>query len=99
MESHFEWRGSTLRLKCKLQPNASSNKFAGITNQEIKVLLTSPPIDGKANAHLLKFLGKAFGVPKSAVSIVAGELNQHKTIEIYTPKKLPQECMLDTRKD
>lgn len=95
--SHFEWRGQTLRLKCKLQPNASANKFAGVANQELKILLTSPPVDGKANAQLVKFLGKAFGVPKSAVNIVAGELNRHKTVEICAPKKLPPECLLNTQ--
>lgn len=95
MASHFEWRGDVLRLKCKLQPGASTNKFAGLLQQELKILLTSPPVDGKANAHLAKFLGKAFGVPKSAIKIVAGELNQHKIVDIYAPKKLPVECMLD----
>lgn len=90
--THFSWNGDLLRLKIKLQPNASSNKFAGVVNQELKISLTSPPIDGKANAHLQKFLSKAFGVSKSAVSIVSGELNRHKTIEIRSPKLLPQDC-------
>ena len=89
MEQHFEWRGEILRLKCKLQPNASTIKFADILNKELKILLTSPPVDGKANAHLLKFISKQFGVPKSAVSIISGELNKHKILEIKAPKFLP----------
>ncbi len=92
--THFSWNGDDLRLKCKLQPNASANKFAGILNEELKICLTSPPVDGKANAHLKKFLSKAFGVSKSSVSIVSGELNQHKTIEIRAPKILPLDCAI-----
>ena len=99
MTQHFEWRNDTLRLKCKLQPNASANKFAGIVNQELKILITSPPVDGKANAHLLKFISKAFGVAKSAVSITAGELSQHKTLEIRAPKVLPSDCAITTESD
>jgi len=92
MSEYFEWRDKVLRLKCKLQPGASANKFVGVVNQEMKIMLTSPPINGKANAHLIKFISKEFGVAKSAVSIVTGELNQHKTLEIDSPKKLPPAC-------
>jgi len=97
--NHFSWNGDVLRLKCKLQPNASANKFAGIVNQELKILLTSPPVDGKANAHLQKFLSKAFGVSKSAISIISGELNQHKIIEIRAPKAIPPDCAIKLSTD
>lgn len=92
--NHFSWNGDILRLKCKLQPNAAANKFAGIVNQELKIALTSPPVDGKANAHLRKFLSKVFGVSKSEVSIVSGELNRHKVVEIRAPKILPPACAI-----
>lgn len=98
MSEHFEWLGKNLRLRCKLQPNASANKITGIANRELKIQLTSPPVGGKANTHLIKFLSKALGVAKSAVTIVAGELNRHKTVEICAPQKLPEEFAISAPK-
>ena len=46
-------------------------------------------MEGKANAHLLAFLGAAFGVAKSQVSLVSGELNRQKRVRIQQPKRLP----------
>ncbi|PIQ39477.1 MAG: YggU family protein, partial [Thalassolituus sp. CG17_big_fil_post_rev_8_21_14_2_50_53_8] len=56
-----------------------------------KVAITAPPIDGKANAHLSKYLAKAFKVPKSDVQILKGELGRHKQVRIIAPKLIPPE--------
>ncbi len=48
-------------------------------------------MEGKANAHLLAFLGKAFGVAKSQVTLESGELNRQKRVRIRAPQKLPAE--------
>ncbi len=95
MDAHFEWRGTTLRLKCKLQPKAAQDKISGVHNQALKISLTSPPVKGKANAHLIRFLSKQFGVAKSAVRIQSGELCQHKVIEVEAPQCIPPECELE----
>lgn len=55
-----------LRLKIILQPKASKDQFVGLHDDELKITITAPPVDGQANAHLMKFLSKAFKVPKSA---------------------------------
>ena len=86
---YFRWDGEDLILDCHLQPKASSDEFAGLHGERLKIRLTAPPIEGKANAHLLAFLGKAFGVAKSQVSLISGELNRHKRVRIQRPQKLP----------
>jgi uncharacterized protein (TIGR00251 family) len=84
--SFYRWDGEDLILDCHLQPKASKDEFAGLHGDRLKIRLTAPPVEGKANAHLQAFLAKAFGVAKSQVSLASGELNQHKRLRIRTPR-------------
>ena len=63
------WRrdGSDLILQIRVQPRASSDALAGVMDDCLKVRLTAPPVEGKANEHLIAYLAKTFGVPKSQV--------------------------------
>ena len=83
--------GAGLRLRIFLQPKASKDHIAGILDEELKITITAPPTDGQANAHLLKFLSKAFKVPKSSIVLEKGELNRHKQLWIPAPKLIPKE--------
>lgn len=87
--SFFQWQGDDLIIACHLQPKASKDEFCGEQNGRLKIRITAPPVDGKANAHLCKFLAKQFGVSKSRVSIIQGELNCQKRICIQNPVKIP----------
>jgi uncharacterized protein (TIGR00251 family) len=78
-----------LKLRVYLQPKASRNEMIGLHGDELKIAITAPPVDGKANVHLIKFIAKQFSVAKSAVSIIKGELNRHKTVQVLHPKKIP----------
>lgn len=85
-----------LRLRIFLQPKASRDQIVGLHDGELKIAITAPPIDGQANAHLLKFLSKLFKVPKSSIVLEKGELQRHKQIFIPEPKQIPeqlQECI------
>ena len=86
----FRWDGEDLILDCHLQPKASKDEFAGLHGERLKIRLTAPPVEGKANAHLLAFLGAAFGVAKSHVTLISGELNRQKRVRIHQPKRLPE---------
>lgn len=78
-----------LRLRIFLQPKASRDQIVGIHDNELKIAITAPPVDGQANAHLLKYLSKLFKVPKSSIVLEKGELQRHKQIFIPSPKQLP----------
>lgn len=78
-----------LFLSIYLQPKASKDAILGLHDNEIKVSITAPPVDGKANQHLIKFLAKLVGVAKSKVTILKGELSRHKQIKIDGVRKLP----------
>lgn len=81
----------TLLLKLYIQPKASRDQIIGLHGEELKIAITAPPIDGKANAHLQKYLSKICKVPKSSIKICKGEQGRHKQITIYAPKIIPNE--------
>jgi len=78
-----------LLLHLYIQPKASRDDWVGLHGEEIKVAITAPPVDGKANSHLQKFLAKSFGVAKGQITIEKGELGRHKTIRVTNPKNIP----------
>lgn len=74
-----------------IQPKASRDKWVGWHGEEYKLAITAPPIDCKANAHVLKIVAKAFSVAKSQVMIERGELGRHKVVKIISPKLIPDD--------
>lgn len=97
MTDWHRWDGEDLVLACHLQPKASKDEFAGLHGDRLKIRLTAPPVEGKANAHLLAFLAKAFGVSKSQVSLESGELNRQKRVRVRRPQLLPEGLGLERR--
>ncbi len=89
--SAIEQTAEGLRLHILLQPKASKDQILGLHGDELKISITAPPIDGQANAYLVKFLSKLFKVPKSTIILEKGELNRHKQVWIPVPKLLPPE--------
>ncbi|PAR38942.1 YggU family protein [Vibrio metoecus] len=86
------WReGDDLLLRLYIQPKASRDSIVGLHGEELKVAITAPPIDGKANAHLSKYLAKQCKVAKGSVVIEKGELGRHKQVRILQPSQIPAE--------
>ncbi len=88
--SYLAQQGDDLLLRLVLQPKASRDQFVGELGDELKVAITAPPVDGKANAHLIKFLSKQFKVAKGAIIVEKGSLNRHKLVRIKQPKIVPE---------
>ena len=51
--------------------------------------MAAPPVDGRANAELVAFLARAFGVPRARVRLISGAGGRDKTVEIENPAELP----------
>jgi hypothetical protein len=66
----------------RVQPRASRNAFAGVMGDAIKLAITAPPVDGKANQAVIEYLSDFFRVPKSSITIVSGETGRNKLIAI-----------------
>jgi uncharacterized protein (TIGR00251 family) len=69
-------------LKVHLQPKASRNEIMGPYRDGIKVKVTAPPIEGKANEALIRFLTKEFGISISSIEILKGLHSREKTLRI-----------------
>jgi uncharacterized protein len=89
LSTWHRWEGDDLLLWVKVQPKASRDGFAEVLDDAIKLRITAPPVDGKANAHLIAWLAKAFGVAKSAVNIDSGDSQRRKRLRIQQPRRLP----------
>lgn len=68
----------------------------GLHNGLLKIRLTAPPVEGKANKHLIGFIAKAFKVPKSQVTLVSGEQSRQKQLKIHSPQILPEACQINS---
>ena len=85
----IRWQGTRLILQIVVQPRASKDELVELNEQGLKVRITAPPVDGKANKHLIRFLAKTFKVPVSRVELLSGEKGRHKRLAIESPETLP----------
>ncbi len=69
-------------LKVKVTPNSSRNALILDHGDRLAVKLTSPPVEGKANKQLLKFIGKKLGVPPSSITVLRGHASREKVLFI-----------------
>jgi uncharacterized protein (TIGR00251 family) len=70
-------------LNVYVQPRASRTRLAGMHDNAIKISVTAPPVENKANGAVIRFFADLFGVPKSAVSIKSGRHGRHKKVLIH----------------
>ncbi len=75
-------KGGQVVLGIKVQPRSARNKLAGGMGGLLKIKLTDPPVEGKANRGLIKLLSDIFRIPKRAVVILSGERGRRKTIRL-----------------
>lgn len=83
------WQGTALVLNIRVQPRSSQNAITGVVGARLKIRLTAPPVEGKANQALLKFLAKSCAVPRSRVTLLAGETGRDKRVRVDKPQRLP----------
>jgi len=74
------------RIAVRLQPKASQNEITGEKGGVIQIRVTAPPVDGKANDALIKFVAKKLGIARSEITLVRGERGREKLLEIRGPK-------------
>ncbi|HEU5453933.1 MAG TPA: DUF167 domain-containing protein [Terriglobales bacterium] len=73
-------QGATFAVK--VHPRARRNALAGEVGEALKVALTAPPVEGKANAACAEFFAQLLRVPRSSVTIVAGLSSRNKVVRI-----------------
>ena len=73
---------SGANFSVKVHPRARKNAITGEVGDAIKLALTAPPIDGRANEACIAFLAEVLNVPRSSVTIAAGQHSRSKVIRV-----------------
>lgn len=84
----YHWKQDCVIIQIRLQPRARCDEIAEPQGERLKVRITAPPVEGKANAHLLKFLAHRFRVNKSQIRLLGGATSRDKRVSIENPVKL-----------
>ena len=73
-------KGITFAIK--VHPRARKNAITGVVGDALKLALTAPPVDGKANQAVIEFFADLFDIPRSSVTIASGETSRNKVVRI-----------------
>ena len=71
-----------ITFEVRVAPRAARTELAGEMGDAVKVRVSSPPVDGTANAELIKFLAKMLGVAKGDIEIVSGQASKTKRVQV-----------------
>jgi uncharacterized protein len=69
-------------FEVKIHPRAKKNATSGELGEALKLSLTAPPLEGRANQACIEFLAKLLKVPRSSVTIASGHTNRNKVIRV-----------------
>jgi uncharacterized protein (TIGR00251 family) len=69
-------------FQVKVHPRARKNAITGVVGDAIKLALTAPPVEGRANEAVIAFLAKFLNVARLSVTIAAGESSRQKLIRV-----------------
>lgn len=90
MADWYRRTGETLTLTLHVQPGAKRTELAGLHGDALKIRLAAPPVEGRANEALLKFIAERFGVPLRQVELKQGGQSRHKVVAITGSQLDPQ---------
>ncbi len=78
----YRRNADVITLTLHVQPGAKRSGIAGLHGEALKLRLAAPPIEGRANEALLKFIAKLFGVPVRQVELRQGGQSRHKVVAV-----------------
>lgn len=78
----FQESQEGVTFSVKVIPRAKRDEIVGVERDALKIRLNAPPVEGRANEALIKFLAKMLGVSRSQVEIVRGETARHKLVRV-----------------
>lgn len=94
MQHHWYRRnGETVTLTLHVQPGAKRSEITGLHGGALKIKLAAPPIEGRANDALLKFIADWFAVPLRQVELKQGGQSRHKVVAVTGSKVEPDSLL------
>jgi uncharacterized protein (TIGR00251 family) len=85
----YRRNGEVLTLTLHIQPGAKRSEVVGLHGDALKIRLAAPPVEGRANEALLKFIAESFGVPLRQVELKQGGQSRHKVVTVTESKIEP----------
>jgi len=82
-------------LQVRIHPGARKNAITGIHDAALKISLTAPPIEGRANQALIAFLADQLRIPKSRITLLTGTTSRSKTLRITGKSAAEVQAALD----
>ena len=82
MAAWYRRRDNVITLTLHVQPSAKRSEIAGLHGDALKIRLAAPPIEGRANEALLKFIAGVFAVPVRNVELYQGSQSRHKVVAV-----------------
>lgn len=70
-------------LSISAQPNAPKTEIKGVQEDSLKVKIKSPPVEGKANEELIKWLADLLGIRRSEIELISGEKGRKKVLKLH----------------
>jgi uncharacterized protein (TIGR00251 family) len=86
-----------LVIQIRVLPRSSRCEVVGIQDGALKIKITSPPIEGKANDECVRFLADQLKIKKSQIEIIAGRKARKKTVIVSGIKKADLEALVESR--
>lgn len=90
MNGWYRRNGEVLTLTLHIQPGAKRSEVAGLHGDALKIRLAAPPIEGRANEALLKFVADLCGVPVREVELKQGAQSRHKVVAVTGSRVTPE---------
>jgi uncharacterized protein (TIGR00251 family) len=82
-------------LPVRVHPGARTNAVTGVHDGALKISLTTPPTDGRANEALIAFLAERLRIPRSQISLVSGATSRSKTLRVTGKSAAEVQAALD----
>jgi uncharacterized protein len=82
-------------LTVRIHPGARKNAITGTHNSALKISLTTPPIEGRANEALIAFLAESLQLPKSRIALITGQTSRTKILRITGKSAAEVQAALD----
>ena len=81
--------GGDLLLEVRVQPRASRTEFAGLMGARLRIRLSAPPVDGRANVALVEFVADTCGLARSRVTLERGQAGRDKVLRLRGLAEVP----------
>lgn len=94
MSEWFRYNGEVLTLTLHVQPGAKRSEIAGLHGGALKIRLAAPPIEGRANDALLRFIADTFDVSLRQIELKQGEQSRHKVVAVTGSKIDPASLLV-----